>query len=197
MEEEVVLRSTVRQRTMGVAYRYVECEQHWLAGVGGHRRFTFTNQWSQRATQIISQGAGNVGGGWSLLYKKEQGKNKPLGIWTTSFAFILGHFKSPHNPWAKPKAQKQQDIDHLNMRFSQHLIYWPWATCCFFRSMKSNNRSHVSFIFPHWSMKSGKEVDWGFWAVISMYVFNMFHRVSRGAGTASYRRPQKWSWAAR
>lgn len=74
MEEEVVLRSTVRQRTMGVAYRDVEREQHWLAGVGGNRRFTFTNQWSQRATQIISQGAGNVGGGGSLIYKEEQEK---------------------------------------------------------------------------------------------------------------------------
>lgn len=123
MEEEVVLRSTVRQRTMGVAYRYVECEQHWLAGVGGHRCFTFTNQWGKRATQIISQGTGNVGGGRSLICKKEREKQtfRNLTHNQTAFAFILGHCESPHNPWAN--AQKQQDIDYLNMRRSLYLIY--------------------------------------------------------------------------
>lgn len=194
MEEEVVLRSTVRQRTMGVAYRYVECEQHWLAGVGGHRRFTFTNQWSQRATQIISQGAGNVGGGWSLLYKKEQEKqtfrnlNKQF-----CFHFRTLYCKSPHNPWAKPNAQKQQDIDHLNMRFSQYLIYWPAAFSDLWSPITEATFRLFSRI-DQWSQEK-KSIE-GFWAVISMYVFNMFHQVSRGAGTASYRRPQKWSWAA-
>lgn len=81
-----------------------------------------------------------------------------------------------------------------------YLIYWPWATCCFFGSMKSNNRSHVSFIFPQWSMKSGKAVNWGFWAVISMYAFNV--DVPSGLGrsgnivSALCWRLQKWLWAA-
>lgn len=72
VKEEVVLGGTVGQGAVAVADRHFEGEQHWLAGVGGCRRFAFTNQRSQRATEVASYGAGHVGRGWPLICIIEQ-----------------------------------------------------------------------------------------------------------------------------